>query len=319
MNYNAILQTALAKGVGDVMLKRIITFLDTSGYSWDDLELSNGSILAESGLNPNTIQNIHAEQTRAQQLTEELLEHDIGILVENDLNYPNYLKKTLGRKCPPILFVKGNISLLNNNSVGFCGSRKVSQKGIDITASCATQLVEQGITVVSGYASGTDLSAHKAALICGGQTVFVLPEGLLRSTVKGEIKELLTEKNHVFISQFMPKITWNAGNAMKRNSVIIGLSRAMILVESGRTGGTFAAGEEALKVGCPLFVIDFAKPEVSAEANPYFISSGGHPIRGKNGIPNLKKVFWAINQDVRSELLANSVDNEDKQIRFSLS
>ena len=66
---------------------------------------------------------------------------------------------------------------------------------------------------------------------------------------------------------------------MRRNSVIIGLSRAMILVESGKTGGTFAAGEEALRVGCPLFVIDFAQPEVPQRQIHNFIAAGGKPIK----------------------------------------
>ena len=69
----------------------------------------------------------------------------------------------------------------------------------------------------------------------------------------------------------------------------------MILVESGKSGGTFAAGEETLKRSLPLFVIDFEKPEVSAEANPYFIEKGGYPIRGKRGIPNLEKVLEEVN------------------------
>ena len=87
---------------------------------------------------------------------------------------------------------------------------------------------------------------------------------------------------------------------MKRNSTIIGLSKAMILIEAGRTGGTFAAGEESLRTNTPLFVIDYAKPEVSAEANPYFISRGGHPIRGKKGIPCLSGVFSAVNGCAKS-------------------
>ena len=108
----------------------------------------------------------------------------------------------------------------------------------------------------------------------------------------------MNTENHVFISQFMPESTWNVGNAMKRNSVIIGLSNAMILIESGNSGGTFAAGKEALSLEHPLFVIDFAQPEVSAEANPYFISQGGIPIRGKNGMPNLDKVFSVIEDNL---------------------
>ena len=106
----------------------------------------------------------------------------------------------------------------------------------------------------------------------------------------------------------MPESNWHVSNAMKRNSVIIGLSNAMILVESGKSGGTFAAGNEALSLKHPLFVIDFAQPEVSAEANPYFISKGGIPIRGKeNGTPNLKSVFSVIeenpHQDWKVELI----------------
>ena len=104
---------------------------------------------------------------------------------------------------------------------------------------------------------------------------------------------------------------------MRRNSVIIGLSRAMILVESGKTGGTFAAGEEALRVGCPLFVIDFAQPEVSAEANPYFISAGGMPIRGKNGIPNISKVVEAAKRDQRSEIQPFSL-SDIQQLKFNI-
>lgn len=319
MRHSIVLQIALAKGVGNVTLKKIIAFLDVHGCPWEDLEQSYEQILLEVGLQPEIIRNIRSEYARAQQLSEELSDQGVELLVENDFHYPHSLKKTLREKCPPLLFVKGNVSLLNNVSVGFCGSRKASQKGIDITANCATQLVEQGVTVVSGYASGTDLSAHKAALLGGGCTIFVLAEGILRSSIKGDVKELLNAENHIFISQFMPRITWNAGNAMSRNSVIIGLSRAMILIESGKTGGTFAAGEEALKVGCPLFVIDFSKPEVSAEANPYFIASGGQPIRGKNGIPSLRKVFQVIQQDIPDEASPTLYSNVNGQISFPIA
>ena len=115
----------------------------------------------------------------------------------------------------------------------------------------------------------------------------------------------------------MPNTTWSVGNAMKRNVTIIGLSRAMILVESRMKGGTFAAGETALSVHCPLFVIDFEKPEVSAEANPYFIKKGGLPIRGKNGIPNLNKVFSVVNQN-DSIHYKEAYDSLHEQIQISL-
>lgn len=313
-----LLQFALARGIGEVSIKKIIVFMERNNYTWDDLWLSPSQILAEVGLKNDIIQNVSVARLQAERLSDELLDCGVDILIQNDINYPQYLKKMLGDKCPPFLFVKGNCALLNKHSVGFCGSRKASEKGLAIAADCAKQLAENSITVVSGYASGTDLASHRAALLNGGSTVFVLPEGILRATLKNDICELLNPENHVFVSQFMPKITWNAGNAMRRNNVIIGLSRAMILVESGKTGGTFAAGEEALRVGCPLFVIDFAQPEVSAEANPHFISSGGQPIRGKSGVPNISKVLAAVNQDIRSELINSYNSDINSQMKFGI-
>lgn len=315
MNFR-ILQFALANGIGDMTLKRIIDYITMHEYSWEDPFQSSDTLLSEMGLKNDVIQSIHSKAKQAQMLFEELGEYGVQIFIESETNYPQYLKRTLGSKCPPILFLKGNSSLLNTSAVGFCGSRKTSEKGVNIASNCAVQFAKQNITVVSGYAGGADLAVHRASLASGGNTIFVLAEGILKSKVKSEVKELLNSENHVFISQFMPKLTWNAGNAMKRNSVIIGLSRAMVLIEARKSGGTFSAGKEALQMGCPLYVIDFENPEVSAEANPYFISSGGTPIRGKNGVPNLSEVIKQVKCEVERECIEQVYNNNDAQIKF---
>lgn len=305
-----ILQMMLAKGVGDAAIRRFFTLLLEEDKSVDDVFISKSNLL-DFGFSPQNIENIFAQQNEqtAQKIAKELTDCKVEMLTMLDSQYPAAFKHEKGAQQPPVLFAKGNIDLLNNPAVGFCGSRKASIKGINITADCAKQLVEQKITVVSGYASGTDLAAHNSALKQGGNTVFVLAEGILRYTVKNEVRDLLKDDNHVFLSQFWPTMTWNAGNAMKRNGIIIGLSQAMILVESGKTGGTFAAGEEALRRGCPLFVIDFAKPEVSAEANPYFIGAGGMPIRGRQGIPRLEAVLNTVK--TRYAVLTDSLKDCD--------
>lgn len=293
MKDTSILQFTLARGVGEATIKKILQYTEKNHLTCDEL-VSAPDLMAALGLKEDVVNSVMGSKSQAEKLADDLYCKGVVILTENETDYPQQLKNKLGKTCPPLLFVKGNKELLNSVSVGFCGSRRASEKGLSIAADCSKQLAERKITVVSGYASGTDMAAHKSSLMNGGNTVLVLAEGILRSSIKKDIQSYLGERNHVFISQFMPNTTWNAGNAMRRNSTIIGLSRAMILVESGKIGGTFAAGEEALRVGCPLFVIDFSKPEVSAEANPYFIEKGGMPIRGKKGIPNLEKVFRAI-------------------------
>lgn len=297
MSKKHLLQLMLAKGIGPVAIKKILAYVALrSNESLEVLCENPTRLINIIKCNENTVKDILAQKDNAIKLYEELREKKISILVETDNDYPNYLKSVLGNDCPPILFLKGNKDLLYNTSVGFCGSRKVSQKGILITEQCAEELTNKNITVVSGYAAGTDLAAHKSAMQNGGNTIFVLAEGILSFTNKHMVNSYLNDHNHLFISQFLPYSKWNAGNAMKRNSLIIGLSKAMILVESGKTGGTFAAGNEALRLGQPLFVIDYAKPEVSAEANPYFIDRGGKPIRSRDGKPNLEKVFISLSE-----------------------
>jgi predicted Rossmann fold nucleotide-binding protein DprA/Smf involved in DNA uptake len=107
---------------------------------------------------------------------------------------------------------------------------------------------------------------------------------------------LLDADNYLVVSQFPPWLPWIGRNAMRRNGTIIGLSDAMILVESGRDGGTFAAGIESLNRHQPLFVVDFEHPGPSAEANPFFIERGGIPIRANRNsrLPNLDRVLEVV-------------------------
>lgn len=314
----SLLQLALGKGVGKVYLKKTAAFLERAGCSWSDC-VNDRALLLRAGLRESMADSVASAREQAEAMYETLLENNVDMVTENDKDYPQYLKRTLGKKCPPLLFLSGNRALLNETSVGFCGSRKTSERGISVAGSCAKQLAQAGVTVVSGYAGGADMAAHKEALLSGGNTIFVLAEGILRYSRKKEIRELLTGKNHVFVSQYMPDAVWLQGRAMERNGTIIGLSRAMILVESALSGGTFSAGEEALEAGCPLFVLEFKQPDASAEGNAHFIASGGIPIRGKNGVPNLSKVFRVIQQDARSGQAAERrPETEDPQIKIEL-
>lgn len=297
MNRRRLLQFSMAKGIGPAAIRKLLKYLADNGMCLEDLESHFSECLTAVCSSPEMLADIYAKEEVAGRIYKELSDQGIRLLVETDKDYPRFLIQTQRDQCPPILFAKGNIDLLNSPSVGFCGSRKTSLKGLNIAQNCVKQLVDKQYTIVSGYASGTDITAHRKALQCGGNTIFVLAEGILRFSIKRDVKDLLDEKNHVFISQFLPSVTWNASNAMKRNSVIIGLSRAMVLIESSKTGGTFAAGEEALRVKCPLFVIDYAQPESTAEANRYFIKSGGIPIRKSNGSPSLDKLFDVIDNN----------------------
>lgn len=293
-----VLRVLSARGAGDVLLRKFSVFLNNNpDYVMDEI-CNNQQLMCSLGIRQDVSRNIFQAKEKAVRLEEQLKKSDVGMWWLGAPDYPQRLRALEGSKMitvPSVLFYKGNTELLYRKSVGFTGSRKVSESGIRITAEAVRQLIKSNISIVSGYAKGVDLTAHRMALAEGGDTVFVIVEGILKNRIKSDVKELLNDKNHIFISQAAPELSWSAANAMKRNNTIIGLSDVMFLIEAGMTGGTFAAGEQSLKCSKPLFVVDYAVQKPSAEGNPYFIEKGGVPIRGdKNGIPILKKIYSVL-------------------------
>lgn len=306
-----LLQLMLTKGIGNVSISNILDHISChTNCSLESVCANPEQLSSIINCKSEIIENIAKNKECAKNLFTELCNKDIKVLTKYSPDFPESLKIALGKDCPAVIFVKGNIDLLSSKSVGFCGSRNVSEKGLRIAEQCAEQLVKNGITITSGYAKGTDIAAHAAAINSGGNTIFVLAEGILNYTIKQPIRNTLNKDNHIFVSQFLPNSIWSPANAMKRNSLIIGLSKAMILIESRKTGGTFAAGVETLKRNLPLFVVDYMNPSESAEANKYFINNGGNPIRRKNGVPNLDSVITISNSCTSNKACPNFYNSE---------
>lgn len=297
-----VLRIITAKGAGDATLKKIYrSIYNMEEYSLSDI-CNHISLMCYIGIKQDIARNIYENIEASLKLEDCLYQNNIDMCWIGDDNFPQRLKKLNASGIPAVLFYKGNYQLLQNKAVGFTGSRKASESGIRITDSCARQLSNNGISVVGGYAGGVDITAHKAALQSGGSTIFVIVEGILKNRVKSDIKELLDDKNHLFVSQFMPNLSWSAQNAMKRNNTIIGLSNAMILIEAGLNGGTFNAGEQSLKNKKPLFVVEYGVNVPSAEGNIFFLQHGGIPLRGdENGKPILKKVYSTLDKKETEE------------------
>lgn len=207
-------------------------------------------------------------------------------------SYPGAVARLLGPKAPSPLYCLGNLDLLKRPGVGFCGSRKASARGLAVAEDCARQLVQEGFVVVSGYAAGVDFTAHRAALDAGGQTIMVLPEGLDNFRVRKTLAEDWDWGRVLVVSQFPLSAGWKAYRAMERNNLIIALSRAMIVIEAGSTGGTLHAGKSTLKMGLPLFVIEYGDMQTAAPGNHELIQLGGLPVLKKqdSGKANVDRV-----------------------------
>jgi DNA processing protein len=211
----------------------------------------------------------------------------------DDVKYPARLKCVLGKQAPQRIFVQGNLRLINEHAISFCGARNASEKGIQAAAICARTACKNSFVITSGNARGVDRATHREALVNGGSTILVLPEGFDHFRVPVELRDSWDWDRVLIVSQFEPKTVWRSYHAMARNKVIMGLSCAMIVVEAGEKGGTRAAGEEALKLSIPLFAVDYGFDENVAPGNRALIARGAKPLKKskETGEPNLRRLL----------------------------
>jgi DNA processing protein len=278
------LQLLITRGIGPRTVARVLSSVVGRGLDPADVGKVTVNDWLQFGLKPAKAALVAAARQEAEQLRERLEVAGTHLLVKGTASYPGRLARYGGVEAPPLLFARGKIALLERSAVAFCGSRHASEQGLEWTQSVAARLATEQINVVSGYANGVDLHAHAAALRAGGGTTFVLAEGILRFTPKPDVAELLDEQGHLILSEFPPRASWSVGNAMQRNGTVLGLADAVVVVEAGLGGGTLAAGAAALKMGRPLFVVDYPKPPSSAGGNRLLVARGARPLPGPENI-----------------------------------
>ncbi len=294
-----------APGVGASTLRMVLKRLAQERLAPEALfQLDDHDLLLRFGLKPSAVAALREPCDETLETWQRLKAESVKILVWGQAAYPTRLYTLLRDTAPPLLFLVGGLDSFGRPAVGFCGSRRASEKGLRVARDCAHLLAKQQINVVSGYAHGVDLAAHRAALEAGGTTTVVLPEGILHFRVKSEIRDLLSAGDFsriAVVSEFPPGLPWRAHNAMARNRTICGLSHALVVIESGPDGGTFEAGKAALKLGEPLFCIEYAETPPEAAGNPYFLKHGAFSLRrAPNGEPNLSRLMSVVREGGRN-------------------
>ena len=206
--------------------------------------------------------------------------------------YPQKLKNRLNLNSPPLLYFKGNPMLFNSKNIAIIGSRKASTIAISSTEKICMSLAREGFNIVSGYAKGVDMSAHLSAIHNEGTTSIVIPTGLKEFKLKSDFNTKLNESDFLVVSEFPIHSKWSAPNAMIRNKTIIGLSDAVIVIQSGkekdehsRMSGTFNSANTAIKYKIPVLVV--SPSIVKSDGNKDLINKGALAIDPQNVIDQL--------------------------------
>jgi DNA protecting protein DprA len=191
---------------------------------------------------------------RARSLLSSWREADYRLVTILDAAYPLTLRAI--HQMPPILFAKGRL-LSDEVGVSVVGSRHATRRGSSIASNVATGLVDRGIAVISGLASGIDAAAHQACIGAGGRPVGVIGTGINR-VYPAENRDLHRQvaARGLLVSQFLPDAPPQKHTFPMRNATMSGLGRASIIVEAGEHSGSRIQARVGVEHGRPVILTD---------------------------------------------------------------
>jgi DNA processing protein len=178
---------------------------------------------------------------------------DANILTLDDPRYPPLLGEISAP--PPVLFVRGNLSLLGEPQLAIVGSRNPTPGGVQTTRAFAAHLASIGLVITSGLASGIDTAAHAGALERGA-TIAVLgtgPDRVYPAANRALARRIATEG--VLVSEYPPGVGPQASHFPRRNRTISGLSLGVLVTEAAPRSGSLITARHAAEQGREVFAI----------------------------------------------------------------
>ncbi|MFL1781322.1 DNA-protecting protein DprA [Candidatus Hepatincolaceae symbiont of Richtersius coronifer] len=185
--------------------------------------------------------------------------------------YPPLLLKT--EDFPPVLFVKGHTFLLKKSAIGIVGSRNASLLGKQNAFNLAQKLGENGFLVISGMAKGIDAAAHEGSLTKG--TLAFLGGGVDQIYPK-ENAQLYEKIAHqgALVSEFPLGSACVASNFPRRNRLIAGTSKGILVVEASLNSGSLITAQIALDQSREVFAIPGNPGDARSKGTNFLIKQG---------------------------------------------
>ena len=157
---------------------------------------------------------------------------------------------------PCLLYVRGNPGLLEKRGLAVVGSRNATPQGVQTAENFAKALAGKGLAIISGLALGIDAAAHRGALAAGGETIAVIGTGADRLyPARNRELALAIAEHGAIVSEFPLGTPAIAANFPRRNRIISGLSRGVLVVEAALESGSLITARLAAEQGREVFAI----------------------------------------------------------------
>ena len=254
-NQRACLGFSLCGGFGPITFKKLVSHYSSPSKAFSAPESQLFKLVKETQARKLIA---FRSKFKAEDEIKKLHSKNIWVVACIEKSYPQQLLELYD---PPIcLFGKGKISLfdfLTDSYVGIVGTRKATSYGLQMTKWISSTLSSQGVVIVSGMATGIDIIAHKAAIEKQARTIAVLGTGIdiIYPYENKALYEQIIREYGIIISEYPPGFGTNPGMFVLRNRIIVGISKAIVVVEGGKHSGTLTTARYAAENGRDVYAV----------------------------------------------------------------
>jgi len=220
------------------------------------------------------------------------------ILTIDDERYPPLLR--LIHDPPLSLYVKGDLSVLQQPQLAVVGSRKASSAAIRVTQALCGHAVNAGLQICSGLALGIDGAAHRGALEAGGKSIAVMATGIDQvypARHRGLAASL--EQQGCLITEFPPGTSPRREHFPKRNRIISGLSLGVLVVEAALPSGSLITAGTAVEQGREVFALPWCMLHAGGAGCLHLIRNGAKMVQGIEDILEELGPLYTLQQQCR--------------------
>lgn len=295
----AILTLQKAKGVGDIIAKKLISHCGSAKNVFSE---KKGNVAKINGIGASKIQYLFNKENKmlAEQELNYILKNNVSYCYYQDPNYPRKLKYCIDS--PILLFSEGKIKFNEQPIISIVGTRKMTLYGRDFINDLIEKIVPYNPVIVSGFAYGVDITAQKAALDNNLQTIGVLAHGFDKMYPKSHKKYVSQVISHGgFYTEFWHDEEPLRENFLKRNRIVAGISDATIIIESAIKGGSLVTADIANSYNRDVFAVPGKTTDILSKGCNELIK------RNKAGILTSPKdlidgLNWELKQETQKSI-----------------
>ncbi|WP_460220478.1 DNA-processing protein DprA [Psychroserpens sp. MEBiC05023] len=239
--------------IGDLTAKKLINHCGSAEAVFKEKQTN---LLKIDGIGITTIKDLYnrCHLHNAEAELQFITDNNIECLYFTETAYPEKLKHCIDG--PILLFQVGSVNLNTQRIISVVGTRRITSYGTTFCEKLIEQLAPFNPVIVSGFAYGTDITAHKSAIKHKLQTIGCLAHGLNQIYPKAHKRYMVDiEAYGGFLTDFWSTDVFDRNNFLKRNRIIAGLSEATIVIESAEKGGSLVTADIANSYNRDVFAV----------------------------------------------------------------